>query len=458
MDGFDIERQQLLNEIQRLNSENLILKNMHNYVQTTLDKRTENIAELSVIIQRAVQQRIHMEDEILRHRNILISVAEIAQNFLMARGWQELVEIALALLERAACVSRVYLFKNHSGANGELLSSQLFEKCATGITPQINNENCQNLNWLESGLQDWYKLLSKGEVVVRKHSEYSQEESEILETQQINSILIVPLFIKGNFWGIMGFDDCLVERDWSDSEIAALKSAVVVIAAAIEREQSEIMLREHEKIRLEDAEKKRDDLVREVHHRIKNHLQGLSGLLRQRKNKKYDFHLIIDEALTQIDSIAVVYGLQSTHPDGQIYFGQMISAIISSIENLSTLSIDVTRGVGIGSCEVDRSKAVALALVVNEVIMNAIKHSQSEDETAVIKVHHEHGDQQIILSITNPGMLPQGFDFQADSGLGIGLELAKSMLPGKGAKLTLENVDKVVVTQLIISEPLLISV
>ena len=256
----------------------------------------------------------------------------------------------------------------------------------------------------------------------------------------------------------MGFDDCLIEREWSDSEIAALKSAVVVIAAAIEREQSEAALREYEKIKLEGAEKQRDDLVREVHHRIKNHLHGLSGLLSQRRNKKKDVHLIIDEALTQIDSIAIVYGLQSTHPNGQIYFGQMIDAIINSVANLTTLSIVETRGAEIGTCEVERTKAVALALVVNEIIMNAIKHVQPANENAVIKVHHEHNAQQIILSITNSGKLPEGFNFQSETGLGIGLELAKSMLPGKGAKLTLENKGEEVVAKLIISEPLLIQV
>jgi len=457
-DDCELDRQQLLNEIKRLKSENSILTNMHDYVQTTLDKRTESIAELSVIIQQGIQQRIQMEDEILRHRNILISVAEIAQIFLMARGWQELVEVALVLLERAACVSRVYLFKNHFSAEGRPLCSQLFEKCAADIIPQINNLNCQNFDWLQGGLQGWYGLLSKDEIVIRKRSQCSADESEMQAAQQILSVLVVPLFIKGKFWGFMGFDDCLLERDWSDSEIAGLKSAVVVIAAAIEREQSEMAFREYEKIKLESTEKQRDDLVREVHHRIKNHLQGLSGLLRQRKNKKHDFHLIIDEALSQIDSIAVVYGLQSTHSDGQIYFGQMINAIIYSVANLSPLSIVETSGEEAAMCEVDRSKAVALALVVNEMIMNAIKHYQSDEESGVIKVHHEHNAQTIILSITNSGVLPQGFNFQTETGLGIGLELAKSMLPSKGATLTLENINKEVVAKLIISEPLLINV
>jgi len=457
-ENFKLSKSQMLEELQRLRAENSALKDAQNFVQSTLENRTYNVTELSRLIQDGIQQRVQIETELTLHRNILIAVAEIAQNFLLARGWEELVEIALEQLEQAACVSRVYLFKNHTGSDGQLLCSQLFEKCAETITPQIDNEDCQNLNWHESGLGHWYDALSLGEAITVKHSTYSQKESEMLDAQQVLSILIVPLFIKGHFWGFMGFDDCVHERDWSDAEIASLKSATIVIGGAMEREQSEQALRENEELRLLHAEKQKDELVREVHHRIKNHLQGLMGLLRHRKKEEIDNNTIIDEAISQIESVAIVYGLQASHSNAQIYFSQMLKAIIHSAASLSPITLSITYGQESGSCEVDRSKAVALALVINEMMMNAIKHFHSENKNEKIKVHHEHQLESIILSVSNPGTLPEGFDLQAGKGLGTGLELARSMLPSKGAKLLLEEKNNEVVASLLISSPLLVDI
>ena len=62
----------------------------------------------------------------------------------------------------------------------------------------------------------------------------------------------------------------------------------------------------------------KDELVQEVHHRIKNHLQGLMGLLKQRKKFGREYADVLDEAITQIESIAIVYGLQSRSSGGGV--------------------------------------------------------------------------------------------------------------------------------------------
>ncbi len=457
MENLNLNQSQLLKELERLKNENLELKNRHDLVQMELSERAENIVELSLIIQNSVQQRMLIEDDLLRHNNILISVAEIAQNFLLARGWQELVEISLQQLVQSAGVSRAYLFKNKSDTD-VWVSESFFEKCAENISVKIDHKDCQNINWLDAGLRHWFDLLSTGNELLRKKSDYSIKESEMLMPQNVLSVLLVPLFIKGKFWGFMGFDDCLEERYWSQAEIAALKSAAIVIGAAIEREQFDLSLREKEEKRIRHAEKQRDDLTREVHHRIKNHLQGLMGLLKQRKKTSVGINVVIDDAVSQIESIAVVYGLQARNEKSKIFFSEMIGAIIDSFENTSTLPLILNFEHEMESCEVDSSKAVALALAVNEIIVNAIKHANHDTKNGKIEIHHEHRLDKIILSITNPGRLPDGFDFQAQKGLGTGLELIQSMLPSKGAELIFDECDYMVSVKLLISSPLLLDV
>src|SRR5262249_7488822 len=89
-----------------------------------------------------------------------------------------------------------------------------------------------------------------------------------------------------------------------------------------------------EQRRLTQALHQRDALVREVHHRIKNNLQGVIGLLRQKFRKFPAVVPGIDEAIVQLQSVAVVYGLQGTRADGLMSLADMVEAICASVEGL----------------------------------------------------------------------------------------------------------------------------
>src|SRR6267142_2145463 len=65
-----------------------------------------------------------------------------------------------------------------------------------------------------------------------------------------------------------------------------------------------------ERQRLEEAVKQRDILVREVHHRIKNNLQGVAGLLQHMAHAKPELANNLNEIAGQIQAIAQVHGLQ----------------------------------------------------------------------------------------------------------------------------------------------------
>lgn len=525
-----------------------------------------------------ITEQKHSQEVLYRYQKILSCVAEVSKDFLLSNKWQLLINQTLSMLGEAAGVSRVYVFQNSSNEDGQICTSQLYEWCATEIIPQIDNPDLQNFNWYKSGMQQWYEQLSNNKVVNRQCSDFTSVEHALLDYQNIYSILLVPLFVNKQFWGTIGFDDCINERRWTDMEIAALESAAGVISGAIEREHSKQALRESEQrfrglvestndwiweidkqglyiysspsvnkmlgyeaeeiigkspfdfmpeeqadnlknrfiqlisqqqsfanhetlmlhkngdlvsietnsvpivndtgkiigiygidrdiserkqmeqTRLKQSEKQKYELIREVHHRIKNHLQGLIGLLQQRGSESLEYKAIINETITQIESIAIIYGLQSTHHNAQIFFSQMVNAIINSTSCLTDISFLITHGEESGLCEVDRNKAVALALVVNELIINAIKHFNDTFKQPNILIKHKHQKKQIIFTVINPGRLPENFNYDTGSGLGTGLGLLKAMLPRKGAKLSIKNINNEVIAQLTICTPLLVNV
>lgn len=210
-----------------------------------------------------------------------------------------------------------------------------------------------------------------------------------------------------------------------------------------------------EEKRLDKLEKQKNALVQEVHHRIKNHLHGLMGLLKQRTTSNHEHTDNLNDAISQIESIATVYGLQAGNPGSQLDFNKMLAAIVRNMAELSLVTLSLTNDIKRKKFLIDSKKAVSLALVINELLMNAVKHFYSRNDDSEIRIHQSLDDNGIRLTVCNPGELPGEFDFDSEQGFGVGLDLLKIMLPGQGANLSIRGHGGVVTAELILSPPLL---
>jgi GAF domain-containing protein len=81
----------------------------------------------------------------------------------------------------------------------------------------------------------WESILRRGEVVSAIISELPEEEKAILNLEEIRSIIVVPIFVGPDWWGIIGLDDCLSDRQWNRLEIEALSSAANIIGASLQQ-------------------------------------------------------------------------------------------------------------------------------------------------------------------------------------------------------------------------------
>ncbi|MCA1847689.1 MAG: PAS domain S-box protein, partial [Actinobacteria bacterium] len=196
---------------------------------------------------RDVTERKRAEEELRRREAILRAVAFAAERFLKkAASWEESIEEVLERLGRAAEVSRVYIFENYRGEDGELWGTQRYEWVATGVSSQMDNPLMEAIPYRAAGYGRWVELLSRGELVHGHTREFPEEEQPELREQDILSIVIVPIFVEEEWWGFIGFDECLAEREWSVAEIDALKAAADTLGAAIGRMRAERALRESE--------------------------------------------------------------------------------------------------------------------------------------------------------------------------------------------------------------------
>lgn len=192
---------------------------------------------------RDVSERVSAERERKGREAILQALAQAARMLFSASDKEEVMEPALAALARAVGADRVYVFENHRAPEGDrLLASQRFEWCGPGVQPELDNPAMQDMSY-DNVIPNWRRMLESGEVVQGLVADMPLPERDLLEPQSIQSIVIVPIFLDGKFWGQIGFDDCSRQRQWSQPEIDALQIAAGVIGGAIKSIRVEEELR-----------------------------------------------------------------------------------------------------------------------------------------------------------------------------------------------------------------------
>ena len=151
----------------------------------------------------------------------------------------------LKLLGQVSGASRVYVFENHQDGAGRLYMSQRAEWCAAGIAPEIDNPDLQNCPY-DQFFPRWGQVLAEGEVICGKVADFPVEERLILEPQGILSMLVLPLLVNNQFFGFIGFDECVSCRTWEPLEIDLLRSAAAAISLRQERKLALSALSESE--------------------------------------------------------------------------------------------------------------------------------------------------------------------------------------------------------------------
>jgi PAS domain S-box-containing protein len=205
-----------------------------------------------------------------------------------------------------------------------------------------------------------------------------------------------------------------------------------------------------EQARLQAAISQRELLVREVHHRIKNNLQGVAGLLQQIAARRPEVAPVLKEAVGQVQAIAQVYGLQ-VGATGPLVLKRVFDAIVGSVQRQQgrVLTTAAEGGALLEDWCLPEAEAIPIALSLNELLGNALKHSDG----AQVRCQLICDMAGVTVEIANPGRLPEGFALQnVRSGVS-GLGLVRALLPRRSAILSLEQQGEDVVCRLELIPP-----
>jgi PAS domain S-box-containing protein len=211
-----------------------------------------------------------------------------------------------------------------------------------------------------------------------------------------------------------------------------------------------------EERRLASVLRQRDALVREIHHRVKNHLQGVVGLLREKTADNPMAALAIEDAVAQLQSVAAVYGLQA-EAAGDVPLRQVLEAVCASVARASGAAIERRFDAAAAALWLAEREAVPIAVVLHELLFNALKHGRARPgEPPARLALREAGDAAEIRILNRGGWsdrrAPPG------DGRGTGLELVRALLPPAGSELAfVERDGREVEVTLRLCKPLLVA-
>ena len=187
-------------------------------------------------------------EESLRRRDALLEGLSHASAWLFAHKLLASADIVAALHELglATHADRVYIFEHIPGPAGSRGSvSRRYEWASDSAEAQIDNPDLQGFPW-EDVAPRWYDTFVAGGHIQGSAADFPDGQQAVLEPQDVESLLALPIESGGGIWGFIGFATCHHERTWHASEVELLRSAASSIAAAIDRMRVGVALRASE--------------------------------------------------------------------------------------------------------------------------------------------------------------------------------------------------------------------
>ena len=177
---------------------------------------------------------------------------------------------------------------------------------------------------------------------------------------------------------------------------------------------------------VENSLREKTTLLAEIHHRVKNNLAIVSGLLELQKGEVDDDRLtaIFDQSINRIISIAMVHELMYNTQDlssinVHAYLEKLVPAISATMQNrLQNVDIDID----IEEYRLNINQAIPLGLLLNELITNSFKYAfkNRENNRISIRLVVQNETLNVVYADNGPGF-PEDIDFEKPKNLGLNL-------------------------------------
>lgn len=220
------------------------LKKHRDHLEELVEERTTKLKNSNEKLQQEVVKRREAERFVAHRLDFEKIVSSISSRFVYTKNYSKTVDYTLQKMGKFCDVDRVYVFLLDQDKRA---LNNTHEWCKEGVEPQI--DNLQNLP--SDSFKWWMERLCKGEMIqiddVSKMPKSAKPEREILESQDIKAVLVIPLYSNGNLAGFIGFDDVRKNRMWDTDDMTLLRIIAEILGSCLERTRTEKKLEENER-------------------------------------------------------------------------------------------------------------------------------------------------------------------------------------------------------------------
>jgi two-component system, sensor histidine kinase PdtaS len=258
---------------------------------------------------------------------------------------------------------------------------------------------------------------------------------DVAEREGLASMVCVPLISRQGSIGVL---NCYTERPkvFSGEEIESLRTLANQAALAIENTQLMV----------------RSAVIQEMHHRVKNSLQTVASLLRIQLHRKDEGtpREMLQESINRIVSIAAVHDLLATEALDEVNLREVAETILHLTgQSLLRPGQRIRFSVNGPKVPVPSQKASSVALILNELMQNALEHGFAGREEGWLEANVSRRGDEVTLEVLNDGEpVPSGFDPRESPNLGLQIvnSLAQNDLGGRFTLASEGGVTRAVVT------------
>lgn len=180
---------------------------------------------------------------------------------------------------------------------------------------------------------------------------------------------------------------------------------------------------------LENSLSEKETLLAEIHHRVKNNLAEISGMLQIQSFKETDeeFQKKLMDSTMRIKSMANIHEqLYQSQSFSNMAFDTGLKNLVNTIIETMSDGRSVETSFKLQPIKLNINQAVPFSLIVNEVVTNCLKHAFQERDSGHISILLEEQDQLLKLRITDNGVGFSGKNDSPDSN-SLGLELIHTL-------------------------------
>ncbi len=217
-------------------------------------------------------------DADLAEQNRMLRAANTASAMIIGgfhQDYETVVRQSLRILAESVQAQRAYIFRNIT-LDGRLCCFPRTEWYLEH--PSGRKQGPEHSMVYDEFLPKWREVTNKYANVRMSMENPDRELVNLPNTEDVKSIMLIPLFLQGEFWGFIGFDDTLTGRGFTGDEAEIMRAGAMVIASSLTRNETFSKLNEAREAAMASTKAKGEFLSR-MSHEIRTPMNAIIGMI-----------------------------------------------------------------------------------------------------------------------------------------------------------------------------------